>query len=75
LVVRRVGRFFGLFLFGFGRRISRPFFLSQLFPGFSRRLGDPRLQFLGINLLGARTEKAPPVHGDGVFKRVLRKFL
>src|SRR5579863_5819296 len=49
---RTVGLLFGLFFLGFRRGISRAFLLGQLFPSFRRRLGNPRLQLLGIDLFG-----------------------
>jgi hypothetical protein len=59
---------FRLFFLGFRRGISGAFLLGQLFPGFRRRLGNPCLQFLGINLLGSRTKEAPLVNGHRVFQ-------
>src|SRR6478736_9965565 len=65
---RRVRLLFGLFFLGFRRGISRAFLLGQLFPGFRRRLSNPPLQLLGINLLGSRTKEASLVNGHRVLK-------
>ncbi len=65
---------FGLFFLGFGRRISGAFLLGQLFPGFGCRLGNPRLQFFGINLLGSRTKEASLVNGDRVLQVATNDF-
>src|SRR6266542_683598 len=67
-VGRRVHLLFRLFFLGLRRGISRTFFLGQLFPGFRRRLGNPCLQFLGINLFGSRTKEASLVDGRRVLQ-------
>ena len=66
-LVRR-GFFFGLFFLGFRRGIPRAFLLGQFFPRLRRRLGNPRLQFLGIDLLRTRTKEAPLINGYRVLQ-------
>src|SRR6266542_3097954 len=67
-VGRRVHLLFRLFFLGLRRRISRTFFFGQLFTSFRCCLGNPRLQFLGINLFGSRTKEASLVNGHRVLQ-------
>jgi hypothetical protein len=65
---RRLGLLLGLLFLGFGWGISRAFVSGQLFPRLRGRLGNPRLQFLGGDLLGTRTKEAPLVNGYRVLQ-------
>src|SRR6266487_4413678 len=67
-VGRRVHLLIRLFFLGLRRRISRTFFFGQLFTSFRCCLGNPRLQFLGINLFGSRTKEASLVNGRRVLQ-------
>ena len=73
-VGRAVLLLFRLFFLGFRRGIAGAFLLGQLFSCFRRRLGNPRLQFLGIDLFRTRTKKAPLVNGHGVLQVASNAF-
>jgi hypothetical protein len=72
-LVRR-GFLFRLFFLGFWRGIPRAFLLGQLFPRLRGCLGNPRLQFLGIDLLRTRTKEAPLVNGHRVLQVASNDF-
>jgi hypothetical protein len=67
-VGRTLGLVFGLFFLGFGWGIPGALLTGQLFPRLGGGLGNPRLQFLGIDLLGTRTKEAPFVNGHRVLQ-------
>ncbi len=74
LAGRPVRRFFRFFLLGFRRGISRAFLPGQLCPRLRGGLGNPRLQFPGVDLFRTRTKEAPFVNGHRVLQVASNAF-